>query len=291
MSSGNGTTVANSAPWSGAQPALTNLLSSAQGLYNSGAGSQYTPFSQVAPYSDITQQGLQATQQRAQNGSPVVQSAQNALTGIFQPQGQAPGNAALQGILGQGNPYLDQQFKAQSQPVIDAVNAQAGLAGRTGSGADQQLLTRNLGQLASNIYAPAFQQQQQNTLTAAQGLNNQFNTQNNQTIAGATAAPGLAASDYTDLQNLLNVGGQYDQKGQQYTDAATNQWNFNQQQPWNLLSKFGGAINGLGGLGGQTSTTQPGQSFIPALAGAGVSLLAAPGGGNSQSLFSQLLGY
>jgi hypothetical protein len=220
------------------------------------------------------------------------------------------------------NPYLDQMFSAESKPVIDAVNAQAGMAGRTGSGAQQQLLTQNLGQLAGQVYGQNFLNEQQlglsayndqaNTLGsaanilsglgqnqasrqlqagnqlsanaanqanviggAANNLNNLFNTQNQQAIQGATVAPTLAGQDYTDLQNMLTAGGAYDTQSQNKLNSLLSQFQYSQQQPWNILSGYAGAISGLGGLGGSSTgtTTQPSQSGIPSLIGTGISML------------------
>jgi hypothetical protein len=404
MSSGGGqtstNTIQNSAPWSGSQPYLTDLMSQAQGLYNKG--SSYAPFSTVAPLSDTTQLGLDLTQQRAINGSPVVNAANNAVMNLVQPQ-STPGQDALKGLLsgyndpgsaltqqatqanpyagltqsqiGQRNaalpqaqqmaqsgpstnptnvnPYLDSMFKAASNPVIDAVQAQFGLGGRTGSVADQQALTRNLGDLAANIYGSNYNQAVNNNINAynsqnnavanagnlsandlnrnvsltsllggmgqnqltnllnaggqlsqnalnqanfragtATSLNNAQNTQAGQSIAAATLAPTLANQDYTDLNNLLNVGTAYQNQNQANISDLLNRYNYTQTQPWNLLNNYAGVVSGLGSLGGSTSGTstgtQPSQSIVPGLLGAGVSLLGAPTSSGG-SLFSSLL--
>jgi hypothetical protein len=348
VSTGGGTTSSNtiqkSDPWVGAQPYLTDLMQQAQNTYLNSQGQTQLP-NTYAGQGPLTQTALGLTAQRAMNGSPLINTADSSLANLLQPK-TAPGQDALQGllsgyanpgnayaqaaaapnaatlgaqsILGQQamsgpNPYLDQMFSAESKPIIDAVNAQAGLAGRTGSGASQQLLTRNLGDLASQVYGNNYLQEQQlqqgaanalgnlgqnqsqnllsagNALSAnaanqanvigsaAQGLNNQFNTQNQQVIQGATVAPNLAGQDYTDLQNLLNVGGAQDQDTQAKLNSILQQYQYSQQQPWNILSGYAGAISGLGGLGGSSSgsasTTQPSQSMVPSLIGTGLSIL------------------
>jgi hypothetical protein len=236
------------------------------------------------------------------------------------------------------NPYLGQMFAAAAAPVSDAVNAQFEQAGRAGSGANQQELTRNLGDLAANIYGGNFLGEQNlglNAATAAQNLglnaynaqanalnsagnllsgigqnqaarqlqagsqlssdalnqaniganaatalNSQFNTGNNLQLAAAGLAPQLAAQDYTDLQNLLNVGGAYDALNQNVLNNQLQQWQYAQAQPWNILNAYGGAITGLGALGGtssgSSSQTVPGQSLIPSLIGGGLSLANNP---------------
>lgn len=352
MSTGGGTTTQNtvqkSDPWGPSQPYLTDLMSQAQNLYNtSSQDTSYAPFNTVAPLSDQTQAALNATYQRAMNGSPLIGGADQALTGLMQPQ-MAPGMAALQGLAGGYadpgnaylhaaaganpyatpaagylgaeaspgfiNPYLTAQFNMAAKPVVDQINAQFSAAGRTGSTANQNALMGGLGSLATNIYGNGFNQAaqlQQNAAAqiqnaydaaaargltagsqlsanalnqanvmanAAAGLNSQFNSGNNLTLNAAQFAPSLAGQDYTDLQNALSVGGAYDQQAQNRINDMLTRWQYQQQQPWNLLDNYSGLVTGYAGLGGtvnsnQTKTT-PGQSLIPSLIGGAIQ--AAP---------------
>lgn len=347
--SGGGTTSTNtvqkSDPWSGAQPYLTDLMSQAQSLYNKG--SSYAPFSTVAPLSPTTSLGLKLTQDRALNGSPLVNQADKSLTNLLQSGSSAsPGNGVLASLMShynnmasdpaqQGanadpnsnpanqylsqeaqfqniNPYLDQMYSAASRPVIDSINAQFSQGGRTGSAANQSVLAQNLGDLSANIYGNGYQnavQNQQNaansiqsaydtgqnrnlsytnlldqisneknnqSLNAANALNSQTNTANQQKLTGAALAPQLAGQDYTDLQNLLSVGGAYDTQANNQIQDLLSRYNYGQQQPWNLLSQYGGVVSGLGNLGGTTNSTstQPDNSTT-SLIGGGMSMIGS----------------
>ena len=281
-SSGGGTTntIQKSDPWAGAQPFLTDLMGKAQQTYDNSVGQTQMPSTYAGPGA-TTQQALQLTANRAMQGSPLIQTANNSLANIMSPSNAPPGQAALKSLLAQytpgggGNPYLDSMFNAESKPIIDAVNANAGLAGRTGSGAQQQLLTRNLGDLASQVYGNNFNAEQGLALNAANSLNQADATKNQQAIQASISAPNLAGADYNDLQNLLAVGGAQDQQSQAQLNNLLTQWQYQQQQPWNILSGYAGAISGLGGLGGSStgSTTQPSQSSLPQLIGTGISML------------------
>lgn len=83
---GNTQTVTKADPWPGVQPYLTNLFANAQGNYDSG-GPQYYPNSTVAPMSGITNLSLGLGADRALNGSPVgnaaQQQGQNTLNGAY----------------------------------------------------------------------------------------------------------------------------------------------------------------------------------------------------------------
>lgn len=285
------TSTSNSAPWGPAQPYLQDLMGQAKSLYNQG--SQYAPFPTVAPFSPQTIQGLDATQQRALNGSPVVNAANDSITNLLQAR-TAPGQDVLSQWANPGNinPYLDKQYAAASRPVIDSVNAQFSQGGRTGSTANQNALTDRLGDLAASIYAPGYENAANRSVGAANALNQNYNTQSSQRVAAAALAPGLAGQDYTDLQNLLNVGQKYDTQAGNYINDALQRWNYSQDQPWTLLSRYAGNVAGLGSQGQSTtsSQTQPTQSVVPSLLGAGVNLLGSPTSSGS-SLFSNLLGY
>ena len=318
------TTSASSTPSSFAQPYLTDLMTQGKALYNQG--SQYAPFNTVAPFSNATLTGLNMAQQRAQNGSPVVDAANNSITNLLQSNTPAPGSDTLSQLM-QGyndpgkatqqnwanpdniNPYLTAQFNAASKPVIDQVNAQFSNAGRTGSVANQDALTTRLGDLSSNIFANGYDNAANRSLTAANNLSGNANTQanlqanaanllntnntqqGNQRVAAATLAPSLAGQDWTNIQNQLTAGQTYDTQGQNYINDALARWNFGQDQPWNLLAKYAGSLNGYNLGSTQTGTnTAPTQSAVPGILGAGVNLLSS-NGSNGSSLFSNLLGY
>jgi hypothetical protein len=321
-----GTTTSVSQPWSQSQPYLTDLMSQAQGLNN--AGGSYAPFSTVAPFSGATQQGLDMTQQRAMNGSPVTQAADTSLINLLQPR-TAPGagtlNSLMQGYSDPGqatqqqwanpgniNPYLNGMYDAASKPVIDSVNAQFSQAGRTGSTANQNAMTDRLGSLAANIYGNGYEsaagrslsaantlssnaaQQAQVRGNAANLLNSDATAQDSRRIAAAGVAPGLAASDYNDLSQLRGVGSAYDTQAQNYIQDALSRYNFSQNNPWDLLNKYRGVISGLGNLGGTTSGsssgTVPQPSMVPNLLASGVNILGANSSQGTGSIFANLLG-
>jgi hypothetical protein len=290
---GDNTTTSSqtSAPWAPAQGYLTDLMGQAKSLYNQG--SQYAPFSTVAPFSDQTLQGLNMTQNIANQGSPNVNAASGAVTNLLQSQ-NSPGSDVLSQWSNPGNinPYLTGVYNAASRPVIDSINSQFSQAGRTGSTANQNALTDRLGALSANIFGQGYDTAANRSMSSANMLNSNAISKGNQQIAGAALAPSLDAARFAPAQNMLAAGGQYDQKANQYIQDALQRWNYGQDQPWNLLSRYAGNINGLGTMGGTSTGTQtaPTQSSLPSFIGAGVNLLGSPSS-NGSSLFSNLLGF
>lgn len=336
LGGGSSSQTQNANPWSGAQPYLLDIMSQAQGLYNNG--SSYAPFSTVAPFSPTTQEGLNLTTQRALNGSPVVNQADQSVTNLLQTPptdtpaahflgGMAsggtmnanPATSLLSGIAGgsqatnnpasqylaatasganlNSNPYINSNFNNAAQQIGNYINGEFSAGGRGGSGANQDVLERNLNQLASTMYGQNYQNETQlqqnaansiqnaftsgqgsqlnaagqiqgafdtgagNTLNAANSIQGAYNQGNANILNAAGQAPALAGQDYTDLQALLSSGGAQDQQAQAQLNDILSRYQYGQQQPWNLLNSYLGSVSGLGNIiGNAGSKTAQGSS-------------------------------
>jgi hypothetical protein len=204
------------------KPYLQYGLSEAQRLYQAGG----TPV--VAP-SGTTQQAMQAMQNRAMQGSPLLGSAQAQQMGT------------VQGDYLSGNPFFQGAFQPAAQAATGAFNqaignigSQASRAGRYGSGAMENLQTQAAGQLAQNL-----------TNTAGQLAYQNYAQERARQEAAAGNAPTMAGADYGDIQKLLGVG----QLGEQYQQAAYN-------QPQQALTSFLGSVQGMP-MGQSSSQTNP----------------------------------
>jgi hypothetical protein len=91
-------------------PYLQYGLGQAKQLYQDGA--------QVVPFSPQTEQALQGTAQRAQTGSPLVQSAQDYTQKVLQG-----------GFLG-SNPFLDQTFEMAANRTQNRLASEFARSGR-----------------------------------------------------------------------------------------------------------------------------------------------------------------
>lgn len=201
------------------KPYLQYGLAEAQRLYQAGG----TPV--VGP-SATTQQAMEAMQNRALQGSPLLGAAQAQQMGT------------IQGDYLSGNPFFQGAFQPAAQQATSAFNqaignigSQASRAGRYGSGAMGDLQTQAAGQLAQSL-----------TNTAGQLAYQNYAQERARQEAAATGAPQLGAADYGDIQKLLGVG----QLGEQYQQAAY-------AQPQQALTSF---LSGIyGSPMGQTGTT------------------------------------
>ena len=72
---------------------------------------------------------------------------------------------------------------------------------------------------------------------------------------------------------------QQEQQAGNYITDAMNRYNYNQQQPWQNLQNYSGIINGYGGLGGTSTTTQSAPKSNPLMGAAGGAMAGMSIGG------------
>jgi len=215
------TVTTTSEPSGSVKPYLDYGLAESQRLYQAGG----TPV--VGP-SDVTQQAMQAIENRAMQGSPLLGAAQTQQLGT------------VQGDYLSGNPFFQGAFQPAAQQATSAFNqaignigSQASRAGRYGSGAMGEFQNQAAGQLAQSL-----------TNTAGQLAYQNYAQERGRQEAAATGAPQMAAADYGDISKLLGVG----QLEEQYLQSAYS-------QPQQALSSFLSNIYGYPAGSSGTSTT------------------------------------
>lgn len=234
---GGGETTQRTEPWDYLKPHLSRLYNEGERLYKTGAPSSaaMTPAQRLAAlqkttggprgagYADwLSGMGMpgQSVVGGAQLGVvPFTALEQQAQQGLvdYANAGQSPlmgaASGELQSVLGgqyldAGNPHLASMYQAASRPVIEdfnteilpALTGQFAAAGRTGSGAHQNVataaaddLTRNLAGMSANLY----------------GQN--YEAERNRMMGAAGMAPGMAGAlrqqDLGNLGLLAQVGG------------------------------------------------------------------------------------
>lgn len=194
-----------------------------------------------------------------------------------------------------GNPYLDRTFDTMADRVTSRVNAQMGLAGRTGSGAHTDVLADSLGDVANDVYGQNYQLERQRQLGTAESLmgmdaqnralrlgaagqledmdrtRDQMRLQasgmvmdddarrTSQALQAAGMSPMLSAARYGDADALMRLGGMQEGKAGEYIQDELNRFNFTQTAPWDVLGRYGNFAMGIGGMGGLTTSQMPRQ--------------------------------
>ena len=209
------------------QPFLGYGLAEAQRLYQGGGPQYYAGQTYVSP-SQTTQTGLQALQQRATTGSPLVSQAQQQLQGTISGD-YLSGNPFFQGAFAPAAQSATQQF----QTAIGDIGSAASKAGRYGSGAMGTLQDRASGQLATSLSNTAGQLAYQN-----------YADERARQQAATMAAPGMAQADYQDIQNLLAAGQAQEGYTGQQLQSDIARFNFGQQAPQQNLATFLSGVYG-----------------------------------------------
>ena len=230
-----------------AKPFLEYGLAQVKDRYTSEMPSYY-PFSTTVGFSPESEMALNMTRDRALAGSSLVNNAQNyigniaqtggglglgsnifqrASTGGYQNEAMPMARNMLGGanfdevldytratargdMLG-SNPYLQGAIDRAIDPVKDKIQSQFAMSGRYGSGANQDVLAKSLGDVASNISYGDYQRERQNQLNAQQQLGNLAQQQfANQT--GAIGALGnLQQQQFANQSGALSALGNLSQ--------------------------------------------------------------------------------
>jgi len=214
-------------------------LGEARKLYETQGPSYFPGQTYVSP-TQTTLSALQAGENRATAGSPLLRAA------------QAENLANVQGQYLGGNPFFQGAFnpaaKAAQQSYYDAiqnVTSKAASAGRYGSGAYGQLTDRATGTFANAL-----------TDTAGKLAYQNYADERGRQAAATAAAPGMAEADYGDIQRLLSIGQGREGYAQTALQDQINRYNYEQNLPQAKLQSFLSGVYGAPS-GGTTTATQP----------------------------------
>ena len=249
---GSTTTVQKADPWAGQQPYLTDIFQTAQQLYNNGQlAPDYYPGQTVAGQSQWTQDALTMQADRAQNGSPLIDNASDAMNAITTGEALAnnQGLNTLNQLASEDNPYTDELFNRANSQVQASLDSNFNRAGRYGSGAHEAASADAAGNLAAQMYASLWDKRADAASTAGQLYNSGIGQQ---IVAGQTSQQ-LANQAYTDAAALGEAGAALDDYNQQLINADIDRYNYTQNQALMALQNYNNLIQGS--YGGTTTTT------------------------------------
>lgn len=219
------------------RPYVAHGLSEARKLYESDTP-EYYPYQTYVDPSAQTQSALQAMQNRALTGSPLLTQAQSQLSNTIQ-----GGNLGI-------NPYLANMLastadvaKTQFYDAMQDINSRASASGRYGSGAYGNLQDRALTNFNKELIGKAGE--------LAYGDYNRERQFQEQALRDA---PALAQADYRDIQALMDVGQASEAYQQKALEADIGRFEFEQNLPYTKLDSYLSAS--YGSPAGQVSTTK-----------------------------------
>jgi len=223
------------------KPFVEYGLQEAKGLYQQPGPNYYPGQTYISPSAQTTS-ALQAAEQRATAGSPLVPAAQAQQLGVIQG-----------GMLG-NNPFLANAMSgaasAATQRYNDAIQGTrsgASQAGRYGSNAMFDQTSR-----AQQNLANALSQE------AGRLMYNNYGVERGMQQQAAQLAPQMAGADYQDIQQLLNVGQQQEDYARQGLEADIARYEFGENLPYSKLQSYLSAAYGAPAPIQQTTTSSGG---------------------------------
>lgn len=254
MSGGGGggetTTVQKSDPWLGQQGSLTKGFQYAQQLLDHGMQQAY-PGQTVAPLSDASNNAVFRMASRGITGSPVETAAQGEAVKTLNGDYLSPDS----------NPYLASIAQRNAGDITSQVQSQFGAAGRSGSGINQEVLARSIGDSNNALYGGA------------------YNDERGRMVQQLALAPQTSGMDYTNIGSIAKAGSVLDTQNQNVLDADVSKWNFTQQAPWDALGRYSQAIGGNYGSSGTSTSSAPSAKPNPWSSAAGGAMVGAQFGG------------
>lgn len=257
------TQTTNSEPWAPSQPAFKTGLADAQNLYKSGLGSQSYTGSTVIPFANQTSQGMGAIQNQASQNMG-GQGLSGQYQGVINNGGfNAPQQTAVNNLTNTataapdiyGDPAYMQVRNRVAQDTSQGVNLGASAAGRYGSGAHTDVLSRSLSDSLAGMDVSQLQRQQGRQDAATQNL---FNAGQQGMGNLGTAYEGMKAP----AQDQMGIGSMYEDLAGRLKNDELRIFQEQQNAPWNQLGRLNSVAGGAGSMGGtSTGTAQtPGQS-------------------------------
>jgi len=226
------------------RPFVEYGLNEAKGLYQTDTPQYYGGQTYVSPSAQTTS-ALGLAEARARSGNPLLTGAQQQQQDV------------ISGQYLQNNPYFNQALAGAAQgatqnynDAIMAAQSGASRAGRYGSGVSADIQNR-----AANTLS--------NTLANKYGelAYTNYATERGRQDAASMGAPTLAAADYADIQQLMNVGKTQEDYQKTALQADIDRFNFEQNKPYQKLSAYLGAAYGAP-TGTVSTTTQSGGGKI-----------------------------
>jgi hypothetical protein len=239
------TTTQKNDPWAGAMPLLNGAVTQIQGEFGTG-GPKYYGGDQVANLNATQMAGIGGITKAAGGAARMANRGTSTLNGIMN------GGALEQFTSGQPNPYLGDLYQQGARGVTDDVNAQFSQAGRYGSGAQTNVLSRNLGDMWTNMASGAYENDRNRALSAAGQMDSNK-------LAATDRLSGMYDLSQRGNKDLIGAGSLLQNQQQNEIDAQMKAWDFNQNRNRNNIDWLRDSATQLGNVGG----TQTGEGDNP----------------------------
>ena len=223
-------------------PYITYGLDEAKGLYQAD-GPTYYPGQTYVDQSAQTTEGLRLAEERAKAGSPLIPAAQS----------QALSTISGDRLLA-GNPYFASMMASAARPVVNEFNtairdigSRTASSGRYGSGAMGEMESQ-----ASENLAQALSQR------GSELAFSNYNAERARQDAAINQAGTIAGQDYSDIQQLMNVGQANESQSLKALQGDIARYDYGQNAPQQKLQSYLTAAYGAPAPMNSTTTSSGG---------------------------------
>jgi len=281
-------------PWAPAQPYLQKAMTRAGSFFDDNVGYQPYTGSTLSPlngYFDTSLSGQTNLAVGDIGGTQGVNAARALGTQQIQNRGLSPELQSLyQQAQGDQNPYLQSILDTNNRRIGDRVNSSVSGAGRYGSGAHTDIMSRALAESADPVLAQDYARRQAQAMQATGAQADIYGQGLQRAGQWAQLMPTLDEARLAPAQGLANIGQYYNERDQKALDDQIKLYNAQQARPWEQAARLNAISGQAGALGGTqfgTQTTPINQPstlqrlFGGAAAGAGIggSFGGLPGAG------------
>lgn len=200
---------------------IIDYATQAAGKVNSAGFTPYTD-QRYSGINSTQQAGLDAITKRATGGDATFNQANDTL------------QQTLKG--GNTNPYLDSMVNKAQQSVLANARGADIQSGSFGNSGVAEAATKNMGQIATDMYGNAYNTDRANQMTAL-GM-----------------APQYGNQAYQDANQLMNAGNFVQGQDQQNKDFAYQQFTDKQNLPYKQMGAYTGLLGSAGTTGTSTSS-------------------------------------
>ena len=203
-------------------PYITYGLGESKGLYQA-AGPNYYPDNTYVGAGSTTTEAMRQTEDRARAGNPLLSTAQNEQLSTIRGD-----------RLSAGNPYFADMMASAARPAISEFNtairdigSRTAASGRYGSGAMGEMESKATDNLATAL-----------TGEASKLAYSNYGAERTRQDAAIASAPQMAAADYADINQLMNVGQQEEDYERQALEADIARFEYNENKPYMKLDSY-----------------------------------------------------
>ena len=203
-------------------PYITYGLGESKGLYQA-AGPNYYPDNTYVGAGSTTEEAMRQTADRARTGNPLLSTAQNEQLSTIRGD-----------RLSAGNPYFADMMASAARPAISEFNtairdigSRTAASGRYGSGAMGEMESKATDNLATAL-----------TGEASKLAYSNYGAERTRQDAAIASAPQMAAADYADINQLMNVGQQEEDYERQALEADIARFEYNENKPYMKLDSY-----------------------------------------------------